>query len=132
ALGDFGLQRLGQFRVCLGQSLDLGLLGSSLLLQASLFRRFGLEPFAEILISLRELLDQIVGACRLGFEFAGALLKPRNLILGRRGPAHERRDAGVYVSELIFQAVCLGGRLLLIAFERRSALSCALARLLKR
>src|SRR5207247_10002824 len=77
-----------------------------------------------VLISLRELLDQIVGSCRLGFEFAGALLKPRNLFLGRRRPAHEPRDAGVYISQLFLKAVCLGGRLLLRTFER-------LARLLK-
>src|SRR5438876_3826047 len=102
--------------------LHLGLLGSALLLQAGLLRRFGLEPFVEILTLLRELLDQIVGACRLGFEFAGAILKPGNLFLGRRRPAHELRDAAVYISQLFLKAICLRGRLLLRTFERLASL----------
>src|SRR2546426_8034046 len=82
----------------------------SLLLQASLFRRLGLEPFVEAL-------GEIVGARCLGFEFASA--------------PHEYRDLGVCISELFLNTVCLGRRLLLKTFERRSGLSCAPARLFK-
>src|SRR2546426_12042023 len=93
-----------------GQALDLGLLGSALLLQASLFRPLGPEPFVEPL-------GDIVGARRLGFEFASAL--------------HEHRDLGVCISELFLKTVCLGGRLPLNTLQRRSSLSSAPARLFK-